>query len=216
MLNFWLQISVSPIWMQFVALRSFSQENNLRSRRPKQKSPFALDFSSLGKTVSIKMRLVFSFLWKVSIFLSSHFYCLLQRLCPWNSQKVSFLSVRSFLEVWRWAQMKECNPAGVGGWRGGTFPLATAEACTLSELSLYFHVAAPATVLCDTRHQFCPCAHSFITFSSFLTPVPVQIMITTTVAKQNSNYVHTLMHQPDANILTSGRLVKVFVPSGWS
>lgn len=86
--HFWLQILVSRIWMQFVALRSFSQENNLRNRRPKQKSPFALDFTSLGKTVSIKMRFVFFFLsFYISVF--SFFFCLLLRLCPWNSQTVS-------------------------------------------------------------------------------------------------------------------------------
>lgn len=91
--------------------------------------------------------------------------------------------------------MKECNPAGVGGWRGGTFPSATAEACTLSELSLYFHVVTPATDFCDAMRHFYPCAQSFITFISFLTTVPGQTMIINAFAEQNSNYVQT-----DANM----------------
>lgn len=67
-------------------------------------------------------------------------------------QSDGLFPARSFLEVCRWAQMKECNPARVGGWRGGggSLPSTTAEACTFSELSLYFH----ATVLCDAEHQF--------------------------------------------------------------
>lgn len=93
--------------------------------------------------------------------------------------------------------MKECNPAGVGGWRGGEVSLRLQQR---PALSLNFPSIFMSLSFVMLSINFYSWAHSFSTFISSLTLVPVQTMIDTAVAEQNSNHAHTLMNQPDANM----------------
>lgn len=139
-------------------LRSFLREQSEKQETYAEVS-ICLHLTSLQSIKNNLVLCIFLPMKSFCIFLFSFsgFFGLLQRLCLWKSQTVSLFPVRSFLEVCRKAQMKECNPAGVGGWRGEvSLRLQQRPALSLNFLSIFMPLSFVTLGI-----DFYSCAHSF-------------------------------------------------------